>query len=70
VFVFARRMSNFISKVKSAVSFCPSRSHASSRVGSDIEVDPPAPAVGSSSHQASMENLILLKDKQIKLQDD
>jgi hypothetical protein len=34
-----------------------------------MEVDPPSPAVGSSSCQAPTENLILLKDEQIKLQD-
>jgi hypothetical protein len=35
-----------------------------------MDVNPPSPAVGSSSCQASAGNLILLKDKQIKLWDD
>jgi hypothetical protein len=58
VFIFIGRMSKFVSKVKSAVSFRSSR------------IDPPSPIVESSSCQASTENLILLKDKKIKLQDD
>jgi hypothetical protein len=70
VFVFVGRMSKFVSKVKSAVSFRSSKSHSSSRVGSDMEVDPSSPAVGSSSCLAPEETSTLLRDKQIKLQDD
>jgi hypothetical protein len=69
VFVFAGRMSKFIGKVKSAVSFRSSRSHSSSCAGSDMEVDPPSPVVGSSSRSALEETFTLLRDKQIKLQD-
>jgi hypothetical protein len=63
-------MSKFIGKVKSAVSFCSSTSPSSSRAGSDMEVDPSSPTVGSSSHPILEETFTLLRDKQIKLQDD
>jgi hypothetical protein len=56
-------MSKFIGKVKSAVSFLSSRNHSSSRAGSDMEVDPPSPAVGSSSRLALEETFTLLRDK-------
>jgi hypothetical protein len=70
VFVFAGRMSKFIGKVKSAVSFRSSRSHSSSRADSNMEVDPPSPVVRSSSRLALDETFTLPRDKQIKLQDD
>jgi hypothetical protein len=35
-----------------------------------MEVDPPSLTIGSSSRSAPAENLVLLKDKQIKLWDD
>jgi hypothetical protein len=70
MFVFAERMSKFISNVKSAVSFHSSRSRSSSRAGSDMDVDPSSPAVGSSSRSAPEETFTFLMDKQIKLQDD
>jgi hypothetical protein len=70
VFVFAGRMSKFIGKVKSAVSFRSSRSRSSSHVGYDMDIDPPSPVVGSSSPSALEETFTLLRDKQIKLQDD
>jgi hypothetical protein len=35
-----------------------------------MEVDPSSPAIGSSSRQALEETFTLLRDKQIKLQDD
>jgi hypothetical protein len=35
-----------------------------------MEVDPSSPAVGSSSHSTLEETFTLLRDKQIKLQDD
>jgi hypothetical protein len=62
-------MSKFIGKVKSVVSFRSSRSN-SPRAGSDLEVDPSSPAVGSSSCSAPEETFTLLRDKLIKLQDD
>jgi hypothetical protein len=70
VFVFDGRMSKFVSKVKNVVSFCSSRSYSSSHVGSDMEVDHSSPAVESSSRSAPEETFTLLRDKQIKLQDD
>jgi hypothetical protein len=70
VFIFAGRMSKFVSKVKIVVSFHSSRSHSSSRAGSDMEVGPSSPIIGSSSRLALEETLTLLRDKQIKLQDD
>jgi hypothetical protein len=70
VFVFAGRMSKFVSKVKSAVSFHSSRSHSSSHACFDMEVDPSSPIVRSSSRSALEETFTLLRDKQIKLQDD
>jgi hypothetical protein len=51
------------------MSFYSSRSH-SSHAGSDMEVDPSSPAIGSFSHSAPKETFTLLRDKQIKLQDD
>jgi hypothetical protein len=70
VFIFAGRMSKFVSKVKSAVSFRSSRSHSSSCAGSNMEVDPLCPAIESSSCSALEETFTLLRDKQIKLQYD
>jgi hypothetical protein len=35
-----------------------------------MEVDPSSPTVGSSSHLALEETFTLVRDKQIKLQDD
>jgi hypothetical protein len=70
VLVFAGRMSKFVSKVKSAVSFRSSRSCSSPHARFDMEVDPSSPAVGSSSRSAPEETFTLLRDKQIKLQDD
>jgi hypothetical protein len=70
VFVFVGRMSKFVNKVKSVVSFRSSKSHSSSHAGSDMEVDPSSPAVESSSHSAPEETFTLLRDKQIKLQDE
>jgi hypothetical protein len=62
-------MSKFIGKVKSVVSFRSSRSCSSSHAGSDMEVDPSSPTVGSSSRIAP-EETFTLRDKRIKLQDD
>jgi hypothetical protein len=64
------RMSKFVNKVKNAVSFRSSRSRSSSCAGSDMEVDPSSPTVRSSSRSALEETFTLLRDKQIKLQDD
>jgi hypothetical protein len=63
-------MSKFTGKVKSVVSFRSLRSHSSSRAGSDMEVDPSSPTVGLSSCSTPEETFTLLRDKQIKLQDD
>jgi hypothetical protein len=70
VFVFAGRMSKFVSKVKSVMSFRSSKSHSSSRAGSDMLVDPSSPTVESSSHSAPEETFTILRDKKIKLQDE
>jgi hypothetical protein len=66
-------------KVKNALtsmlSFCSMRSRTSSRAGSfrvdsKMEVDPPSPAIrGSSSHQQA-KVYTLLRDSQIKFQDN
>lgn len=63
-------MSNFIGTIKRAVSFRSSRSHSSSRARFDMEVDPPFLAIGSSSRTAQEESFTLLRDKDIKLQDN
>jgi hypothetical protein len=68
---FAGRMSKFVRKLKGAtVLFRATRSLSSSRVGFEMEVDPPSPVVGSSSCLALEETFTLLRDKQIKFQDD
>jgi hypothetical protein len=59
----------------SMLSFRSTRSHTSSRAGSsradsEMEVDPPSPAVRGSSSRQQAEVYTLLRDSQIKFQDD
>jgi hypothetical protein len=68
----------FISKAKSAlnsVSFCSTRSRTSSQVGSsradsEMEVDPLSPIVRRSSSCHQSESYTLLRENQMKFQDD
>jgi hypothetical protein len=71
-------MSKFMSKAKSAlrsVSFRSTGSHTlsqagSSRADSEMEVDPPTPVVRRSSSHHPSESYTLLRENQIKFQDD
>jgi hypothetical protein len=75
---FAGKMSNFISKAKSVIgslSFSSTRSRTSSwagssYAGSEMDVDPPSPTIRSSSRQAQEVIFTLLRDNQIKFEDD
>ena len=63
------KMSKIVSKLKWAMSFRSTRS-SSSRASTDMEVDPPSPAVGAPSRSAPMERNVFLQEKQLKLRDD
>jgi hypothetical protein len=71
-------MSKFVSKAKSAlrsVSFRSTSSYTSSQAGSsyadsEMEVDPPSPDVRRSSSRRQFESYTLLRENQIKFQDD
>ena len=62
-------MSKIAGKLKQAISFRSTRS-SSSQASTDIEVDPPSPAVGAPSRSAPVERNILLQEKQLKLRGD
>ena len=62
-------MSKIAGKLKRAISFHSMRSSLS-RASTDMEVDPPSPAVGAPSRSAPMEKNILLQEKLLKLRDD
>ena len=62
-------MSKILEKHKRAVSFHSTRS-LSSQASTNMEVDPPSPAVGASSRSAPVERNVLLQEKQLKLRDD
>ena len=62
-------MSKIVGKLKCAVSFHSMRS-LSSCASTDMEVDPPSPAVEASSYLAPTERNVLLQAKQLKLRDD
>ena len=62
-------MSKIVGKLKHVVSFRSTRG-SSSRASTDMEVDPPSPPTGASSHSAPIERNVLLQEKQLKLQDD
>ena len=68
VCLFCRKISKIIWKLKRAVLFRSTRS-SSSRASTDMEVDPPSPAVGVSSRSAPVERNVLLQEKQLKLWD-
>ena len=61
-------MSKITGKLKRAISFCSTSS--SSRASTDMEVDPPSPAVAALSRSAPVERNVLLQEKQLKLWDD
>jgi hypothetical protein len=75
---FAGKMSKFIGKAKSVIgslSFHSTRSRTSSRVGSsharsEMDVDPQSPVIRSSSCRAQEVIFTLLRDNQIKFEDD
>ena len=62
-------MSKIAGKLKRAISFHSTRS-SSFLASTDMEVDPPSPAVGAPSRSAPMERNVLLQEKQLKLWDD
>ena len=62
-------MSKIAGKLKQAISFRSIRS-SSSRASTDMEVDPPSPAIGAPDQSAPMERNVLLQEKQLKLRDD
>jgi hypothetical protein len=62
-------MSKIVRKLKRAVSFCSTRS-SSSRASTDMEVDPPSPAVIPLSRSAPAEMNVLFQENQFKLWDD
>ena len=66
--LFCRKMSKIASKLKRAISFHSTRS-SSSRACTDMEVDPPSPAVGAPSRSAPVERNVLLQEKQLKLRE-
>ena len=62
-------MSKIASKLKQAMSFRSTRS-SSSKANTNMEVDPPSPAVGAPSRSAPVERNVLLQEKQLKLWGD
>ena len=62
-------MGKIADKLKRAISFRSTRS-SSSRASTDMEVDPPSPAVGAPSRSAPVESNVLLQEKQLNLQGD
>ena len=67
--LFCRKMSKIAGKLKRAMSFR-STSSSSSQASTDMEVDPPSPAIGALTRSALVERNILLQEKQLKLRDD
>ena len=59
-------MSKLVGKLKRVASFHSTRS-SSSRASTDMEIDPPSPAIGASSRSSLAERNILLQEKQLKL---